>query len=189
MIVRFILVEITCPFRILPRIETVPTKGHFLSTYIRSFDAQRHHRESVLMPSPTTFLTKPHRFFGREEPTNITLPSGRYRQQLTFFGILFRADRTPHDPYFAMQTILFHDFTIFYQPISILHSSFYQKQHSCNATLKNTISSFQFFSALLNSMLAAPHVMSFYDTTPTGQILNRFSGGKSADMCNILLFF
>ncbi|MGK3737220.1 MAG: hypothetical protein ACI8RD_003362 [Bacillariaceae sp.] len=37
----------------------------------------------------------------------------------------------------------------------------------------------QIFSALLDSLLMAP--MSFYDTTPTGRILNRFSKGKYAD--------
>jgi hypothetical protein len=34
MIVRVILVEMTFPVKIRPRIETLPVKGHFLSAYI-----------------------------------------------------------------------------------------------------------------------------------------------------------
>jgi hypothetical protein len=32
--VRVILVEVTTPFRMRPRIDTLPVKGHFLSMYV-----------------------------------------------------------------------------------------------------------------------------------------------------------
>ena len=47
MMVRSILVEITSPFRIAPRMVTSEVKGHFLSTYLPLMAAA-----GVLMPRP-----------------------------------------------------------------------------------------------------------------------------------------
>lgn len=49
MIVRCILVETTVPVKILPRIETKPVNGHFLSMYEPSIAAF-----GVLKPKPTS---------------------------------------------------------------------------------------------------------------------------------------
>lgn len=46
-------VDLTTPRRILPRIDTFPTKGHFLSTYRPSLA-----RLGILKPSPTSLTNR-----------------------------------------------------------------------------------------------------------------------------------